>query len=91
MDGGPRPDDKAVPPDHVIVNVLDDTWRTPAQIRIRLREPVGSGPLVDALERLADAGGIDRRLVDTKARKHGGGNYVLRQYRRRPGRTGISN
>src|ERR1700742_3677457 len=51
MDGAGR-DPKAVPPDDVIVNVLDDTWQTPTQIRIRLQEPAESGPLVDTLERL---------------------------------------
>jgi hypothetical protein len=83
--GARRRDHKAVPPDDVIVNVLDDTWRTPAQIRNRLREPATSAALVDALERLADAGRINRRLLDTKARKRAGGNYVLRQFRRHPG------
>jgi hypothetical protein len=84
IDGGGQ-DHKPVPPDDVIVNVLDDTWQTPTQIRIRLQEPAESGPLVDALERLADAGRINRRSLDTNARKRGGGNYVIRQYRRHPG------
>jgi hypothetical protein len=77
-----RRDRKAVPPDDVIVNVLDDTWQTPKQIRLRLRAPEASAALVDALERLADVGRIDRRSLDTKARRRSGGNYVIRQYRR---------
>ena len=82
MEGEAGRDHKAVPPDDVIVNVLDDTWQTPTQIRLRLRAPEASAALVDALERLADAGRIKRRSLDTKARKRTGGNYALRQFRR---------
>jgi hypothetical protein len=76
-------------PRHVIdeaalIDSLDDEWRSPAQIRIRLGIRVWSTRLATALDRLADRDQIDRRSYETDVPKRRGGNLRIRHYRRRP-------
>jgi hypothetical protein len=76
----PRAIDEAV-----LIDSLDDEWRTPLQIRTRLGlRQLWSIRIANALERLADSDQIDRRLQVTDVRKRYGDYLTIRHYRRRP-------
>jgi len=65
-----------------LVNSLDNTWRTPTQIKLRFKPKGWVFDLAMALERLADTGQIDRKSQGTVAPKRGGGNLTIQLYRR---------
>jgi hypothetical protein len=69
--------------DSELINVLDDTWLSPPQIRARLASPAWSADVAAALERLADRGLIDRRTQEIKVHRRGGGILAIKHYRRR--------
>jgi hypothetical protein len=76
--------------DSSIMACLDQSWRTVAQIRSRLRVNVSdAGQLVSALQRLADTGQIERAKQETPAPKRRGSKQVgklsIEFYRRRIG------
>ena len=68
-----------------LVNSLDDTWRTPTQIKWTFKPKGWAFDVAMALERLADAGQVDRKSQRTVAPKRRGGNLTIQLYRRRQG------
>ena len=72
------------PVDHTtLINALDDTWRSPSQIRARVASGAWSLDVAAALERLANSGLIDRRTQETPVHRRGGGSLAIKHYRLR--------
>lgn len=72
--------------ENALIDALDDSWRSPAQVATRLGSRICSVGLASALERLAETDKIDRRSQATPVRKRNGDHVTIKYYRRFPGR-----
>jgi hypothetical protein len=78
--------------DAALINSLDEVWRSPRQIRIRLgtrgirlgTRDLNYTRVALALDRLADMDQIERRTQKIDVPKRAGGNLSIKHYRRRP-------
>jgi hypothetical protein len=71
--------------DAALINSLDEVWRSPRQIRIRLgTRDLDYARVALALDRLADMDQIERRIQKIEVPKRAGGNLSIKHYRRRP-------
>jgi len=76
-----------LPNEDAIIKALDDDWATVSKIRSRIRSPTPSPQIARFLERMAEAGLIERKLEKTIAAKHNRKrSFMLSLYRRCPPR-----
>jgi len=69
--------------DRDIIACLDRNWRSMVQVRGRLGVNMNvAAELADSLERLANAGKIERSVRETAVPKRYGGRLSIRFYRR---------
>ncbi len=74
-----------LPNEDAVIKALDDNWATVSKIRSRIRSPTPSHQIASFLERMAEAGLIERKREKTIAAKHNSKKlFMLSFYRRLP-------